>query len=305
MKITNIKNLPAPIVAAVQNMVDQPRSSDGDKSMLRISVTRLIDSPMIANLEREYWHDITEDASERLWALFGTAVAKILESAHVDEDGHAEKGVGREFVLDDGRKVRVTGRLDRFAKHEGELQDYKVTSAWSIIFGKEDWPKQLNLYRYLLDPDMLHVKRLAIYALLRDWQRSRAAREADYPQDNMIRVEIPMWPNEECELYIAARLRAHFVDPPGCSDGERWAKPGSFAVMKEGRKTAMRVLPTSAEASKWVEAEGLTNTKGISIIERPATFPRCENYCNVAQWCPIWSATAKARADGANPEHAE
>jgi len=65
MKLTNKFNLPDPIVNAVQNQGYTPGSSD-------ITVTQLIQPPLIRQLNKKHWDDIEEDASDRVWALFGS-----------------------------------------------------------------------------------------------------------------------------------------------------------------------------------------------------------------------------------------
>ena len=78
-KITNIHNLPAAIVAAVQN---DPYTGGGD-----ISTTKLIDSPQVRVLGAAHKDAISVDVSERVWALLGQAVHTILERAGLREAG--------------------------------------------------------------------------------------------------------------------------------------------------------------------------------------------------------------------------
>lgn len=287
MKITNRNDLPQPIVDAVAAMLDRPQRAENPGPELHIGVTRLIDSPLIRKLYAEHRNEIEVDASDSLWALFGTTMGAILEKANDPGIAAVEREIWRDFVMDDGRTVRVIGHFDRHCLVRRELQDYKVTSAWSVIFGKDEWEEQLNVYRYLLDPDRALIDSLAIYALLRDWQRSRAAREPDYPQEQVARISIPMWSNDYCREFIGKRLEAHFAADAGCSDKERWAKPGVFAVMKPGRKTAVRLLDSKPLAEAWIANNGGGD---LEIIERPTVFTRCESYCAVSKFCPIWTA---------------
>ncbi|MEW5724152.1 MAG: hypothetical protein AB1896_13665, partial [Thermodesulfobacteriota bacterium] len=65
------------------------------------------------------------------------------------------------------------------------------------------------------------------------------------------------------------------------------------AVMKEGRKSALRVLPTMEEAIAWSVENGLAETvaeeivwkKGHRIVTRPGQSIRCESYCAVSGFC--------------------
>ena len=72
MKITNVLNLPQPIVDAVQN--DPYDSGESD-----ISVTRLISPPRQVALANEHGRKLTEDCADRLFSLMGQAMHHILE----------------------------------------------------------------------------------------------------------------------------------------------------------------------------------------------------------------------------------
>jgi hypothetical protein len=90
------------------------------------------------------------------------------------------------------------------------------------------------------------------------------------------------------EVFIQERLKAHFVNPPTCTDEDRWKKEDSFAVMKTGRKTAMRVLSTLPEAKQWMTQNG-----GTHVDIRKGEYTRCENYCNVSTFCPLFNGGKK------------
>ena len=86
----------------------------------------------------------------------------------------------------------------------------------------------------------------------------------------------------------------HFgTDYVPCSDQERWAKAEKWAIMKRGRKSAVRVLSSEREAVAWgIEKEFYTARaewlKGYSLVERPREYIRCERYCPVAEFCGQW-----------------
>jgi hypothetical protein len=111
----------------------------------------------------------------------------------------------------------------------------------------------------------------------------------------VIRVPVKLWPVEHQRAYIEERIRIHqdaaaadqFGDElPNCSDAERWLKQSKFAVMKPGRKSAVRVFDTKAEADAFS-----TDNAGTEVVERPGAATRCaENFCSVSQWCTQWQA---------------
>ena len=91
------------------------------------------------------------------------------------------------------------------------------------------------------------------------------------------------------EEYIRERLNAHrdskvradFGETlPECSPEDRWMSETIYAVMRDGRKTAIRVFKTIEEATELAEKE-----KGY-VETRLGEPKRCTgNYCGVAQWC--------------------
>jgi hypothetical protein len=77
MKITNKHNLPEPIYRALTEDNYSRGNSD-------LSVTQLIDSPRIRILKHRHNDEITEDASEMLWSVLGTAVHTMFEQHEPD-----------------------------------------------------------------------------------------------------------------------------------------------------------------------------------------------------------------------------
>jgi hypothetical protein len=75
MKITNNHHLPEPLYQAI---VAQSQAHSAGEA--EISCTQLIDSPLIRWLWRTYEDEIEEDATDRLWALYGSIAHKLLEA---------------------------------------------------------------------------------------------------------------------------------------------------------------------------------------------------------------------------------
>ena len=73
MKITNILNLPQPFVDAVTN-----EYTHKDK---QYSVTSLLKGTTQSVLERRHADEISQDVSDMIWLIFGTAVHSVLENA--------------------------------------------------------------------------------------------------------------------------------------------------------------------------------------------------------------------------------
>ena len=151
-----------------------------------------------------------------------------------------------------------------------------------IETGKYQWIAQLNVYAHLYRLTGFPVTSLKIHAILRDWMKSRAWREPDYPQIPFITVDIPVWPEKKVQEYIDSRLRLHFeCEPEKCTEEERWTRKTTYAVKKKGQKRAKRVLDTYEEAIEWMGGE-----KGMLIEERLGEDVRCNSFCSVKDFCP-------------------
>lgn len=242
---------------------------------------------------------MTVDAVDRIPALFGSAVHKIIEKGERDIPGHIVEE--RLFVEVLGWKI--SGAVDlQIDRGDGtwEINDYKVTSVYSVMNAKPEWEQQLNLYAAMMRMNGKRVATLKIIAILRDWQRKQADLSPNYPQSQVVTVDIPVWPDDVQSKFLEDRVAAHqsakiLVDnnqsPPYCSNEERWLRNESWAVMKEGRKSAVKLYDNKEDAEAAVEQLGPMRglATGHYIEHRPGVPTRCAgNYCLVAQFCKQW-----------------
>ena len=274
---TNRLNLPQAIVNAVTN---DPYSSGGAD----ISCTRLIAPPQQVYLQKQYADKIVEDVADRIFSLLGQAVHTILERAAGDGDIVEE----RYFGTFNGWKV--SGQADLIShdhQHSKDcLYDFKITSSWVVLDGvKPEWEQQLNVLHYLADDP--EIERLAIVAILRDWSKLHVMRSPDYPRQQVVELEVPLWDRKAQEDYIIERVRLHQKaqfehEYPECTPEERWAKDDVFAVMKEKRKSAVKLHDTKEAAE-----EHLNTLDDKHYIQfRKGESVRCQSYCNVKEFCP-------------------
>jgi hypothetical protein len=283
--ITNKYNIPGPIFKAVNREYQQQEN--------RFSVTDLINPPLIRKLKLQHWDELSEDASERLWALLGQAVD------HIISQNAAGAIVQDKFeIAVDG--AIIVGRKDIEWPEKGIIEDWKVTSVWSFLLGEKlDWERQLNCYAWGTRKQGRAVTRLKINAILRDWQKSKMLRDNDYPRIPFVSREIPLWSFEQQEQYIKDQLEYHrMAEPEECSPEGKWEKPTTYAVMKKGRKTALRVLDSKDNAIQWCldnnyaeiqdEPEGKIGrlAGNIEIETRSGECVRCKSYCPVRMVCP-------------------
>lgn len=297
MKLTNKLGLPSSIV----NAIARDPYTKGDA---HISVTTLVGPARKRVLELVHGDELTEDVSDRIWSLLGQLAHSILERH--DADGWTEE---RLFMTRHG--WRISGQFDRVLV-EGELiQDYKLTSTYSIKDGvKPEHEAQINLLRELLKERNVVISRGQIVAILRDWQRSKARHDPSYPQAPVVVMDVPLWSADRVDAYILARLTAHADAQhvlPLCTPDERWERPAKFALVKEGNMKATSLHDTLLDAEMQREreiaadmAKRLAKRKtppkepltpvAYRIDERPADSIRCKDYCAAAAVCQQWKA---------------
>jgi hypothetical protein len=92
-----------------------------------ISVTTLIGPPKINQLKKRHSDFIVEDASDRVWALLGQSVHKVLELAG-GEDEMTEKRLYKEI-----NGWTLTGQTDLYETGNKVISDFKVTSVFSFL----------------------------------------------------------------------------------------------------------------------------------------------------------------------------
>jgi len=282
MKLTNKLGLPQPIVDAVKN-----DSYDGPKPGGKvISATALLRPPRLQALEAMYWDQLEEDASERIWSLMGQVCHGILERA--DTTGVAERRLEIEV-----EGWTVSGQMDRY--HDGLLQDYKVVTAYKLKGGEipREYVEQANIYAVLLRRHGFPVTKAEIVGILRDWSKMEARREPSYPQRQVVLLNAPLWLEKDAEKFVRDRVILHQqarVTLPECSTEERWAKPSVYAVMKTGRKTAVKLCETEAEAKIHCVAAD------YFVVKRSTVNTRCENYCSVSEFCSQFQQSQQKEA---------
>jgi hypothetical protein len=294
MILRNKFNLPAALVTAVEASIQPPGALE------RIRVTELIDAPQVRVLTRAHWAEIEEDVSDRIFALFGSALHEVMR-----QHTHANTLTEEQLEIQVGGWT-VTGHPDVY-EDDGTLNDWKVTPVWPIVYAERDgekveWVNQLNSYAHMLREHNFPVKRGRIIAFLRDWSRPQARKDPAFPQHNTATVPATLWPAEQAQQYIAERVALHQAaaagSVPDCTPAERWEKPTTHAVVKDGNKRAARVLSTLAEANEWAAAN-MRNAKW-HIETRPGEQTRCVQYCRVSAWCSQWKAMQEREvmADG-------
>ena len=294
--ITNKHGLP-------DSFLNYARSDKYSRGDADISVTQLIDAPQVLLLREKLQEETSTDVMDMIFALFGTAVHSVLET------GKTPNVVKEQRLYDTVRGWKISGAIDQYEILGDDLviTDYKVTSVWSVMFDKQEWINQLNVYAYLLEVHKQKpVTNIKICAILRDWNRTQARLKPDYPQHPVAYIDIPLWSMKDRIKYVNDRVTAHQDarqmfdledELTPCSDKERWAKEDKWAVIKKGNKKAFRVFNNKQDAENLVydlsDKLALDVHKRNHDIEfRKGEYTRCKsNYCGVADFCQQYRET--------------
>jgi hypothetical protein len=159
--------------------------------------------------------------------------------------------------------VKISGAIDLV--ENGAVTDYKTTSVGAVQYAlKSDWEAQLNLYAWLLDQNGIEATSLTICAICRDWSKPRIKTWKNYPPSPVVVMPVPLWSAERRQRFVDQRVKVHMQEATlPCTDEERWAK-----------KAPMPSAPT--------------------------TYIRCEDYCDVSEFCPQWRGVRNGNSKEAN-----
>jgi len=283
MKLTNKHNLP-------QTFMNVLHRNSYTKGKAHASVTELISSPRITQLRKLHWDDLEEDVSDKIWAIFGTAIHSVLELGK--DDNHVIEQ--RLHANVDGWDISGAVDLQHVEADGISISDYKTTGAWAVMNEKKDWEQQLNIYAWLVEKvKKVPVKKVEIIAIIRDWSRRDAKVKEGYPESPVKVIDIPLWSFEDRENFIKTRVKLHSdasfaletgSDLPICTPEEMWEKPTMWAVRKIGNVRAKAVCYKEEDAKAMVEELG----KAYEIEVRPGERTRCENFCQVRDFCNQW-----------------
>ena len=281
MKVTNNLHLPAAFVQAV-SVERHNKAGQYSATTLNKGVKEII-------LQERHWEEFTVDAADNVWAVFGTAVHAILEKYN-DGNFHEEK-----FDIAVGNS-RVTGVVDSYDMERGIIADWKTASVYKVMKGDfADWYKQGMTYAWLLKQNGLDVRRCRFISLLKDHSKAKAKTDSTYPQSPTFVYEFEVTPEEIAQTgaRILEKVRAIEEaekmaddDITPCTAEERWADADKWAVMKNGRKTAVRVFDTLTDAENCAGELGNSHY----VEHRPATSRKCADYCLCREFCNFYKA---------------
>ena len=284
MQITNNLCLPAAFVHAV--------STERHNAPHCYSATTLNKGAKEIVLTDRHYDEITVDASEQIWAVWGTAVHALLESEK-DDNFHEERfkvAVGNSWV---------TGQVDSYDMERGIINDWKTASVWKVQFADfADWRAQGLTYAWLLTKSGLEVKKCRFVALLKDHPKTKAKHDASYPQSPVFVYEFDVTAEDLAateariiskvtEIENAYKLGDDDIEP--CTLEERWADGEKYAVMKNGRKTAVKLFDNQQDAEAYAGELG----NSYYVEYRPPVSRKCKYYCDCCEYCNFYKSMHK------------
>lgn len=260
MKVTNRLHLPEAFVQAV-SVERHNKAGCYSATTLNKGVKEIV-------LQERHWDEFTVDAADSVWAAFGTAFHAVMEKY---EDGCFRE---EKFDVPVGAS-RVTGVVDSYDMERGIIAD---------------WHRQGMTYAWLLSQHGLDVRRCRFIACLKDHSKGKAKFDASYPQSPVYVYEFEVTPEDLDAAGVRIREKVAAIeaaetmaddDIAPCTAEERWADGDKYAVMKNGRKTAVRVFDTLTDAENCAGELGNSHY----VEHRPATSRKCADYCLCRDFC--------------------
>jgi len=288
MKITNKYGISNSTYKAILKY-----QSEYDIMGANISVTGLIAPPRQRLLLKRHDKQIEVDAGTMFHVLDGQADHTVIEKASQECEVLEEQKFVHEFC---GWKVK--GQAD-YWEPPHTLYDIKRTSVYAVKNNKvkPEWEAQTNIYGYFFRLAGFPVKKIFIEARLRDHLPVQAMRDRNYPQIPYKKVSVPVWNDEKVLAYIEERVKLHQKaeelddnDLSFCTEDERWTRPTKWAVMKKGRKSAIKLYDDDEDARNHIDDASVNDRLKLELQERPGENIRCaRGYCKAAPFCNQWA----------------
>jgi len=300
MEITNDLKLPKTLINLYHKQRREYAETVGEANA---SATQLIAPPRIGLLRKKHYSELKQDVSERLWAILGTVIHRVMVDG-ADEEHIAEENL---FIEIDGWLVKGGVDVQRQGNRV-KIIDYKFTKSFKYQKNDfSDWEEQLNIYAYMVRKAKgYEVDELEVVMFVRDFSPGQVKNKG-YPPASVVPVPITLWPVEKQEAFIRERITIHkdarraaeWGEPlPKCSDLERWKRESDYAVMKPGGKRATKVCANQVAAEEC--RKKMKKPDDYEIVHREDDPTRClGDYCGVAGFCEQWAE------DHQNPKNAK
>jgi len=265
------------------------------------SVTELMKGTREIVLNRRYYEELEMDCVDMIWTVFGTAVHSVMEG-HESENELAEERISMEVPCGEYGIRKVSGGFDLYNGDTKILTDYKTTGVFSCQMklqegNESDWAKQLRVYWLILQKAGFPVKGVRNTVFLKDWSKTQARRDRSYPQKPILNIDYDF--GNVFRSDVAADMIADLSykiqeilqykdaleeEIPICTPEQRWERDECWAIMKTGRKSAVKRHFRKFDAEQHLASLGA----GHYIEHRPGVPVKCMDYCNCADKCSFY-----------------
>lgn len=251
-------------------------ANDYDSGGSDFTATSLAKTPMQHLLSKSE-ETVKRGISNMLATIIGTLGHKGLEyyAGKTIEGALLEERFVSDFTVD-GKVYTVSAQIDLFAGKI--LVDHKFLSTFSAgkhIEDPEAYEFQMQLGAFLCREAGHSVDDVRNFIYVKNARGNESYQGAfvyGYEQ----------WTDEQVRDAVAKRVR-DIQELRPCTDEERWAKPERYNVVVPG-KSSGRIYGTIQDAEQAVSKHKSKIPPVIHVI--PATYSRCENFCEYASICP-------------------
>ena len=279
--LTNKLNLP-------QQFVDFCSQEHSFKDK-RYSATTILKGVRENLLYRRHYKEIDEDVADKIWLIFGTLCHELLEHSQEANDELKETLIS----VDLPNGYTLSGKQDLYSESKKRITDFKTGSVWKIQFDDfEDYRKQLLIYAWMFRKLGFEVDNGEIIMILKDHSKTKAKTDPKYPQVPVYVKHFDFTEQDfnDIEQFILTKFdeiaKYESVEDdllPICSKEERWATDTKYAVMKKGRKTAVKLFDSLEEAESMADTDS-----SFSVETREGTDKKCSEYCSCCEFCSYW-----------------
>jgi hypothetical protein len=256
-------------------------SGEGEKR--DFSVTELVKPAYQFHLLEQHGDDLEIEAEDMMSRLIGQAFHKFAEDAN---KGKPNVITERRLSMDIDEHL-ITGGIDHY--EDGVISDYKtITCGGYNERSQAEWSFQLNCYALMHQRAGIPVEKLEVDVVLHDWTKMKSLGH-EYPPAKSFVVPVDIWPEDrvisKCRKAIARIKQARAGQIEDCTPHEKWQKPSTHAVWREGNSRATKVFDDPADASEDADRRNAASNDHHYVESRPGEPVRC-GYCDARKVCP-------------------
>jgi hypothetical protein len=302
MKITNNHGLPRAYYEKCGKLTGKhPRFDD-----TKYSATEILKGTKEILLTRRHYDDITVDCADLFFMVSGTVFHELMEGGEGEQE-ISEARLEATFTLEDGTVVELSGGFDLYNAETKTVTDYKNSKVFSVQRAQAGddvkWRDQLRIYWLLLNKSGFETERGVIVASMTDFSKMAVLRDASYPKTPIATITYSFTSDDYPEAMervtgkledIHRWLDASDDDIPPCTPEERWERDEKWAVMKEGRKSAVKLFDNQTGAESYIAFD--TSKDKLYVVHRPGIPTKCVNYCQCNGFCSFYRQYMEGQA---------